>query len=485
MKPARVVSLVVGCLLAVASLGLLVAGGAVGWAYGTQRDDSGFFTSSTERLETVTAALTSDEVRLGADPGPRWVSGNLATVRLDARSAEGRDLFVGIGPSREVEAYLADVAHDEVRSIDADPFRATYRRDGGEAAVAPPPAGQPFWVASDTGPGTRSVTWDLEQGRWAAVVMNADGSRPVSVDVTVGARSDLVLPIAIGLGVAGGVLLLLSAVLIVLGVHGHAAHPAGAVAGAEAVGAAAGSGTPVAVRGRLDPNLSRWLWLVKWLLVVPHVIVLVFLWAAFAVLTLVAGVAILVSGRYPRRIFEFNVGVLRWSWRVGYYATSVLGTDRYPPFTLGPVPDYPATLDIAYPQHLSRTLVLVKWWLLALPHYLIVAAISGGGQRGAWTLGLGAALVLVVAGTLLFTGRYPQGLFDLLLGLHRWGFRLCAYVALMTDAYPPFRLDQGGDEPGDRTPVPPTPSSPPTESHPLVPAEPATRLADGVPVGVS
>ncbi|MCQ9181529.1 DUF4389 domain-containing protein [Streptomyces sp. IBSBF 2953] len=207
--------------------------------------------------------------------------------------------------------------------------------------------------------------------------------------------------------------------------------------------------SPVRVTARLDAPLSRWLWLVKWILIIPHCVVLFFLWIAFAVVTVIAFFAILFTERYPRPLFDFNLGVLRWSWRVAYYSYGTLATDRYPPFRLGEEPDYPARLDIAYPERLSRGLVLVKWWLLAIPQYIVIGFFVGGWHLGWWTGGLVDVLTLIAAVVLAFTEKYPRDLFDLVTGLNRWVLRVTAYATLMTDVYPPFRLDMGGAEPDD------------------------------------
>jgi hypothetical protein len=220
---------------------------------------------------------------------------------------------------------------------------------------------------------------------------------------------------------------------------------------------------PVRVRGDLDPALSRWQWLVKWILAIPHYIILLFLHIAYFVVTVIAFFAILFTGKYPRALFDFNVGVMRWRWRVLFYALSALGTDRYPPFSLQPNPEYPADLEVDYPEQLHRGLVLIKWWLLAIPHYLVLLAFYGGGRFFMGNHGMGhhhhhwgggnvsvpliGILLLIAVVALLFTARYPKGLYDFVIGINRWGIRVRAYASLMRDEYPPFRLDMGPREP--------------------------------------
>lgn len=209
---------------------------------------------------------------------------------------------------------------------------------------------------------------------------------------------------------------------------------------------------PVWIEARLDRELGRWRWLVKWFLALPHLIVLGVLWIAVLVLTVIAGVSIVFTGRYPRGIFEFNLGVMRWTWRVIFYAFA-LGTDRYPPFSLQDDPDYPARLDAVYPESLSRGLVWVKWWLLAIPHYLIVGLFLGGGpfKGGFFAGGLAGILAIIAGVTLALRRPYPESVFDFLMGMYRWAWRVVAYAALLRDEYPPFRLDNGPDEPPGQT----------------------------------
>jgi hypothetical protein len=198
---------------------------------------------------------------------------------------------------------------------------------------------------------------------------------------------------------------------------------------------------PVHLKGEIDKP-SRALWLVKWFLAIPHWFVLAFLCVAFVILTIIAFFAILFTGRYPRGMFNFNVGALRWGWRVFFYA-ALMGTDKYPPFTLDSV-EYPADLQIDYPEKLNNWMVLVKWFL-AVPHIAILGALASWVYKSAPHMespqfGLMLILVIIVAVVLLFTGRYHKDIFKLIMGIQRWSCRVGAYVGLMTDEYPPFRL---------------------------------------------
>lgn len=459
MRPGKIVVLVVGSLLALVGMGMVVGAGVLGFAHTFLRDDDGFFEVTLDRVETDSVAVTAPDIDLGAEPGsPAWILDALdIDVRLQVTGADAtRDVFVGIAPRSDVDAYLDDVAHTEI--VDVDGREPVYRdRVGGDRIDAPVTVG--FWEAQAVGPGTQELVWEAEEGRWSVVVMNADGSPEVAADVEVGVRSGFLLPLV---GILAGVGLVLTGGGVALVVVGASEtegeeppvreRPTPSVVG----GAGVDEDHPIALRATLDPDLSRWQWLVKWFLAIPHYVVLLFLWLSLVVTTVVSGFAILFTGRYPRSLFDFAVGVLRWTWRVAYYAGGGgLGTDRYPPFTLAPVDDYPATLDVAYPQRMSRGLVLVKWWLLAIPHYVVVAFLVGfGWSGGGWDdatpwfaeVGLVGVLVLVAAVGLLFTGRYPRGLFDLVVGLNRWVARVAVYALLLTDRYPPFRLDQGGVE---------------------------------------
>lgn len=480
----RPVPLIIGVLLALFGLPLLLGGLGLGWALATQRDDAGFFNAPSERVTSPTFAVASSEMDLGEiRPDGWWAGRDLAAVRLRVTADDGGPVFVGIGPSDEVAAYLDAAPYDEISDVTDDPFAYTLTQRGGDGSLSGPPADQTFWSVQAGGPGSQGVTYDLQPGTYTAVVMNADGSDGVTVDLAVGGRLGmLTTPLAWTMGVVGLLLIVGGGVLVAYGAR--PARDSEATATSVTASPLAGAGgnmvSSVTLTGHQDARLSRWLWLVKWFLAIPHFLVLVVLWLVFAVLTVVGFFAILFTGRYPRALFNLNVGILRWTWRVQFYATNAIGTDRYPPFTLNHA-DYPADLDITYPDRLSRGLVLIKSWLLAIPHLIVLGILAGtwrfGDADGAqFTVGgLIGALTLAAGLLLLFTGTYPRGLFDFLVGLNRWAYRAIAYVALMTDTYPPFRLDQGPTEPG-RRPGPDEPDGP--ASPGMVRAEPGTDRSE-------
>jgi hypothetical protein len=185
-------------------------------------------------------------------------------------------------------------------------------------------------------------------------------------------------------------------------------------------------------------RLSRLLIFVKWLLIIPHLFVLMFIAIAMYVTTFIAWFAILITGRYPRGMWNFAMMFLRWQARITAYLS--LQRDEYPPFGDG---DYPIRFEMAYPERMSRLLIFVKW-LLIIPHGIVL-----------YILGLALNIVLfIVWFAILFTGRYPRSMFDFVSGFSRWSHRVAAYVLLLTDAYPPFSFDQPATLPPAMAPQP-------------------------------
>ena len=486
-----------GALLVSIAAGLAFGGLAISALAGFQRSGQ-FLTTSTERFDYDSYALTTQpqDVQLDTDEGV--LPAGIATIQLTATGVPSTEaIFVGVARQADVDAYLSSVQHTELTDVRTDPFRAGYREIPGSSAPSPPTE-QTFWTASASGTGTQVISVDVRSGSWAVVVMNADGSQAGVVDLQAGLRSSLFAPVGLTMLLVSGLLVLVGVPLILIGANalGKGIHPPLAADEDPHRGlpdnlhrTASGDPArdflphPARLTGHLQPRLSRWLWLVKWFLVIPHLVVLWLLWTACFVSTVAAGVVILFTGRYPAGLFAFTVGVFRWTWRVQFYA-SALGTDLYPPFTLARVPGYPADFEVPYPSRLHRGLVLVKWWLLALPHLLVVAALTGAwsttvvvvpgsGDVVRTTAPSLLGLLVIVAGVaLLFTARYPAPLFGLVMGIYRWTFRVAAYVFLLRDEYPPFRLDQGPEEaearPRDtagsgtaRTELPPAPPRPP------------------------
>ena len=196
-------------------------------------------------------------------------------------------------------------------------------------------------------------------------------------------------------------------------------------------GGVPGATSPVAVDFVRDDKVANWRPLLNWLLAIPHLVILYFLTIVERALTLLSLLLVLFTRRIPDPIFDFRVMVYRYQWRVFSYVLFM--RDEYPPFAFGvsEIDDGldAARLSVAHPGEMQRWAPLYKW-LLALPHYIVLAFLA-----------IGVSLAMIVAFfAVLFTGKFPRGIRDFVVGTMRWGTRVVAYVALLTDEYPPFRL---------------------------------------------
>ena len=212
----RTVLVIIGSLLVMLG-GVLMVGGGIGLWVHDQRDADGYHTAGPERITTDAFALSAPALDVNiAGPDAIFANDLLGDVRITIESRNPQTpLFIGVGPSADVARYLDGVGHTEIADLDVDPFKVTYvPRPGGQPTADP--AAQTFWVASDTGTGPRTLAWDVADGNWSVIVMNADGSPGVDADVSVGGELPVILPIAITALVVGGVLLMIGIAIIIL-----------------------------------------------------------------------------------------------------------------------------------------------------------------------------------------------------------------------------------------------------------------------------
>jgi hypothetical protein len=222
VRTSKIVLMVLGALLALVGFGLLVVGGGLAVGQAVARDDDGFYRTSTERFSTTGVALTSSTIDLhsGARDRESGIFGRRSalavTALVRAGSEDGEPVFIGIARPNDVAAYLEGTSYDEVRDVEYRPFRVTYSHHAGDLTVSPP-GDEPIWVASVSGPGRQELHWDVVDGDWTVVVMNADGSPRVVADVAVGFRTDLLLVVAIGFGFVGVVFGVAGVAMFVIG----------------------------------------------------------------------------------------------------------------------------------------------------------------------------------------------------------------------------------------------------------------------------
>ncbi len=184
-----------------------------------------------------------------------------------------------------------------------------------------------------------------------------------------------------------------------------------------------------------------------WLYIyIPHYFVLFFVSIWGAILQFVAFWVILFTGRYPQSMFEFQVGLLKWTVRLSARAYNV--SDGYPSFGIKGTDEF-TDLNVPYPEKVDRGLVLLRFFLglfyVIIPHYFILAF------RGIWV----GILAFVAWWVVLFTGRYPDYMHNWVVGQVRWQMRIMLYMQYMTDKYPAFTGDELPEEKVESTDVEP------------------------------
>lgn len=215
---ARIVLLVSAALASVAAVGALGLGALALWGE-SEKDERGYLSTDTQSFAAGTHAIATESLDMDLDGAEELVdSTSLGDVRLDVESPSGEPLFVGIARTDQVSSYLSDVSHTILTDVDFDPFEAFYSRQAGERSPAAP-GGERIWAASAQGAGPQTITWEVEDGDWSIVVMNADGSPGVQADISAGAKLPYLTEIGWSALGGGAILLLTAATLVVFAVR--------------------------------------------------------------------------------------------------------------------------------------------------------------------------------------------------------------------------------------------------------------------------
>jgi hypothetical protein len=207
----RTAGLIASSILGLFGIAILIGGLALIAVHAFARDDDGFYSTGSERLHSAGYALATDQLDFGASAAGVGIDDLGATIRIDVTSANGRPLFVGIGPTKDVATYLDGVAHSEISDF-GDGSVDYVQHQGGPPTG--PPGAQGFWTAKAEGPGQQRVDWDVDTGNYTAVAMNAAGGRGVDVDADAGGKVSWVIWVGVGLTVIG--LLMVGATIVLI-----------------------------------------------------------------------------------------------------------------------------------------------------------------------------------------------------------------------------------------------------------------------------
>jgi hypothetical protein len=219
-RGARIALVVTGAVTGLLAASLLAVGGVALWGE-SEKDRDGYLATDSHRFAAGTHALASESLDVDLD-GAEWLMDreDFGDVRLEVAPRGDEPVFVGIAPTDQVSRYLSGVAHTSVSDVDSWPFEASYDESttAGDRRPAPP-GEQRIWAASVQGAGTQTLKWDVEDGDWSVVVMNADGSRGVDAEVEAGAKVPFLSELGWTAAGTGALLLIAAAALVVAGIR--------------------------------------------------------------------------------------------------------------------------------------------------------------------------------------------------------------------------------------------------------------------------